>query len=253
MRLDNLAIKNAKPGPKNRRLPGGEGLFLEITPRGKKYWRFRYRFQKKENLLSLGVYPDIPLKRAREKRLEMRRLLADGIDPAEEKRAQKLFGEGGPNSFEAVAREWIERNRASWSKATFKKLIGILERDIFPGIGEIALDEIKAPKLLQVLRLIEKRGAIETAHTARSRCAQIFRYAIATGRAKTNPADPLRGALTPIKRKHLPSVIEPKEVGHILRIIDNYEGGGSSSALPFAWPPWFSFVRVNSARQNGKT
>ncbi|MBI5936755.1 MAG: integrase arm-type DNA-binding domain-containing protein [Betaproteobacteria bacterium] len=225
MPLTDTAIRNAKPGEKVSRLFDGGGLYLEVAPAGGKWWRLKYRFGGKEKRLSLGVYPDVGLKVARERRDEARRLLAEGIDPGEHRKTTKsMKAELAANSFEVVAREWFTKYSATWVSGHADKIIRRLERDIFPWLGTRPASEITAPELLAALRRIEERGALDTAHRAMQNCGQIFRYAIATGRAERDPAADLRGALPPVKQKHLAAITDPKDIGALLRAMDGYTG-----------------------------
>ena len=197
--------------------------YLEVSPGGGKWWRWKYRFGGKEKRLSFGVYPDVSLKAAREKRDAARQQLAAGIDPGEARKAEKL-AQAGAESFEAIAREWHAKFSPGWVASHGDRILRRLEKDIFPWLGKRPIAEIKAPELLAVLRRIESRGAQETAHRAMQNCGQVFRYAVATGRAERDPTGDLRGALPPPKEKHHASIIEPKRVGELLRAIDSYEG-----------------------------
>lgn len=223
--LTDKAIRNAKPGARPARLADARGLYLEVTPAGGKWWRFRYRFGGKEKLLSMGVYPDVPLLKARERRDEARKLLADGIDPSEHRKATKTArADRAANSFEVVAREWYGKLAPTWNAAHGDRIIRRFERDIFPWVGGRPVAEVTAPELLAVLRRIEARGALETAHRALGTCGQVFRYAIATGRAERDPSGDLRGALPPVKGEHFAAVTEPKRLAEILRALDGYQG-----------------------------
>lgn len=203
MSLTDTAVKNVKPGDKTARLFDGGGLYLEVAPAGGKWWRLKYRYDGKEKRLSLGVYPDVSLKDARQRRSDARKLLADGVDPSENRKAVKAAKtERGANSFEVIAREWFAKNSASWSENHGSRIIRRLERDIFPWIGGRPIAEIKAQELLATLRRVEERGAVETAHRAHQNCGQVFRYAIATGRAERDPSPDLKGALPPVKQSH---------------------------------------------------
>lgn len=225
MPLTDTAIKNAKPGTKQRKLYDERGLFLLISPKGGKWWRFKYMFDGKEKLLSLGTYPDVSLKDARDRRDKARKQAAAGIDPGEHRKAVKAAkSEKAANSFEVVAREWFSKHSANWVPSHADRIIRRLERDIFPGIGSRPIADINAPSLLEVVRRIEQRGALETAHRALQNCGQVFRYAVATGRAERDPSGDLRGALPPVKGEHFPSVTEPEELAGILRAIDIYKG-----------------------------
>jgi integrase len=225
MPLSNTAIRNAKPADKTRKMFDGGGLYLEVAPSGGKWWRLKYRFGGKEKRLSLGVYPDVSLKDARERRNEARKLLANEIDPSENRKAQKAAkSEREANSFEVVAREWFTKHEPNWSANHANRIIRRLERDIFPWIGGKAIANITVQRLLETIRRIEQRGALETAHRALGNCGQVFRYAIATGRAERDPSGDLRGALPPAKGTHFASVTEPKKVAEVLRALDDYEG-----------------------------
>lgn len=225
MPLTNTQIRKAKPTEKTQRLFDGGGLYLEISPKGGKWWRLKYRFGGKEKRLSLGVYPDISLKEARERRDEARKLLANEIDPSENRKAVKAAKvEQAGNSFEVVACEWYAKHSPNWSANHGDRIIRRLERDIFPWIGGKPIAEISAPQLLEVIRRIEQRGALETAHRALGNCGQVFRYAVATGRAERDPSGDLRGALPPVKGTHFASVTDPTKVAGVLRALDSYEG-----------------------------
>ena len=225
MPLTDTFIRNAKPGAKPLRHFDGRGLYLEISPTGGKWWRLKYRFDGKEKRLSLGVYPDVSLKDARERRDDARKLLANEVDPSENRKAAKAAKvERAANSFEVVAREWYAKHSPSWSPNHGDRIIRRLERDIFPWIGGKPIAGVSAPQLLDVVRHIERRGALETAYRALGNCGQVFRYAVATGRAERDPSGDLRGALPPVKGKHFASVTEPKKVAEVLRALDGYEG-----------------------------
>lgn len=223
MPLTDTAVRSAKPQAKTAKLFDGGGLYLEVNPAGGKWWRWKYRFGGKEKRLSLGVYPDVSLKAEREKRDAARQQLAAGIDPGQARRAEKL-AQAGAESFEAVAREWHAKFSPGWVASHGDRILKRLEKDLFPWLGRRPIADIKAPELLAVLRRIESRGAQETAHRAMQNCGQVFRYAVATGRAERDPTGDLRGALPAPKEKHHASIIEPKRIGELLRAIDTYEG-----------------------------
>ena len=225
MPLTDTAIRNAKPGKKPIKLFDERGLFLLVTPAGGKWWRFKYRFDGKEKQLSFGVYPDVGLKDARERRDDARKQVAAGIDPGEHRKAQKSGrADRAANSFEVVAREWFAKYSTTWAANHGDRIIRRFERDIFPWIGGRPIAEITAPELLTVIRRIESRGALETAHRALANCGQVFRYAVATGRAERDPSGDLRGALPPVRGEHFAATTEPKRVAEILRAMDGYEG-----------------------------
>ncbi len=196
-----------------------------VATGGGKWWRLKYRFDRIEKSLSLGVYPDVSLRDARERRDEARKLLANEIDPGENRKAKKAAKvERAENSFEVVAREWFAKHSTNWSVNHADRIIRRLERDIFPWIGGKPIADITAPQLLEASRRIEQRGALETAHRALGNCGQVFRYAVATGRAERDPSGDLRGALPSPKGKHFASVTEPTQVAEVLRALDGYEG-----------------------------
>ncbi len=248
MPLSDTAIKNAKPrNDKPYKLPDEKGLYLLITASGGKWWRFDYRFDGKRKTLSMGVYPETTLKGARTKRDEARKLLAAGADPGETRKAMKAAQTTDAETFEVVAREWFAKNAASWAENHGNRTIRRLERDIFPWLGNTPVRGIDAPKLLAALRRIEERGAVETAHRALQNCGQIFRYAIATGRAERDISADLKGALPPVKGSHFAAVTDPKQVAELLRAIDAYQGTFTvQCALKLA--PLF-FVRPGELRQ----
>lgn len=225
MPLTDTAIRRAKAQSKPVKMFDCRGLFLLITPTGRKWWRFKYRYLGKEKLLSLGVYPDISLKQAREQRDEERSKLALGVDPGLNRiavRAAKLTANA--NTFEVIAREWIAKRASTWSPSNMTKSVRRLELNAFPWLGGRPIAEISAAELLTTLRRIEARGAVGTAHRTLQTCGQIFRYAIATGRGSINPAADLRGALQPIKVGHFAAVTEPKAIGPLLRTLYGYQG-----------------------------
>jgi integrase len=224
MALTDTALRNAKPGAKPRKLADGGGLYLLIQPAGGRWWRLDYRFDGKRKTLSMGTYPDTPLTAARQRRDEARRLLAQGIDPGEHRKLTRDKPPQDADSFEAVAREWFAKFSPPWAPTHAEKIIRRLERDIFPWIGARPVGQIMAPELLTVLRRIEARGRLETAHRAHQNCGQVFRYAVATGRAERDPSGDLRGALAPWKPKHYATITDPQAVATLLRDLDGYTG-----------------------------
>lgn len=223
MPLTDVAVRSAKPRTKRYKLADGGGLYLEVSPTGGKWWRWKYRVAGIEKRLSFGTYPDVPVKTARAKRDAARRQLADGIDPGVARRAEKL-AEAGAETFEAVAREWHEKFAPSWEASSAKRILRRFERDVFPWVGKRPIADLRAPELLRMLRRIESRGAGETAQRVKQNCGQVFRYAVGTGRADRDPTGDLRGALPPTKPKHHASIVDPKGVGQLLRALDGYEG-----------------------------
>jgi integrase len=227
MALTDTAIRNAKPENKPRKLFDERGLYL-LVARGGKWWRFKYRFGGKEKLVSLGVYPDVGLKQARERRDEARKLVASGTDPSAERQAAKsAFTEAlrrECDSFEAIAREWFQKFSSNWVSSHSETVIHRLEANLFPWIGGRPIAEISAVELLEVLRRIEARGAISTAHRIKQICGQVFRYAIATGRASRDPSADLRGALAPEREQHFGALTKPADVAILIRAINGYCG-----------------------------
>jgi len=225
MPLSDIALRTAKPTDKPYKLTDGGGLYVEVYPTGGKLWRLKYRFGGKEKRLSLGAYPVVSLKDARERRDNAKRLLAGGIDPSVERKAQKAATvERAANSFETVGREWFARYSPTWAESHSTKIIRRLEADIFPWLGGRPIAEITAPEVLTVLRRIESRGALDTAHRAHQNCGQIFRYAVATGRAIRDPSGDLRGALPPARHENFASITDPAQVAALLRAIDAFRG-----------------------------
>ncbi len=225
MLLTATAIRNAKPKAKSYKLTDGAGLYLQVNPNGSCWWRFYYYFGGKQKTLSLGVYPEVGLKEARENRELMRRQVADGIDPSAYRKLQKTSKEScGINSFKAIALEWFIQQEKNWVDSYSSKVKAQLENDLFPWLGTKLIHEIEAPEVLTVLRRIENRGAIETAHRAMRNCSRIFRYAIATGRVKHNVVADLCDALAPVKSKRHASITDPKKMSELLRNIDGYQG-----------------------------
>lgn len=226
MALTDLQVKNAKPTIKSFKLSDGGGLFMLVHTNGGRYWRLAYRFDGKQKTLALGVYPDVSLADARERREQARKLLANDTDPGEVKQEQKArIAALSEHSFEIIAREWFAKHSPNWKENHSSKILARLENDMFPWIGTRPISEIAAPALLAAIRRIEARGALETAHRVLAICGQVFRYAVATGRAERDPTGDLRGALPPVKRgNHFAAITEPKKVGELLRDIDCYQG-----------------------------
>jgi len=249
MNLTNIKIKNAKPKNKPYKLWDRDGLFLlimppgRLSPKGAKYWRFKYRFEGKEKLLALGTYPAISLAEAREKAASARKRIKADIDPSASKRAAKRAITEA-ETFEKVAREWFERFESSWTKEHADTIESRLEKGLFRGLGSKPISELKAMDLLKVLRHIESNGIgkktapgpyLETAHRVKTIAGQVFRYGVATGRCERDISADLKGAIQPAKKKHMAAITEPKKAGELLRAIDNYWGSRvTQSALKLA-------------------
>ena len=225
MLLTDRKVKAAKPAEKQYKLPDGKGLYLLVLPAGGKYWHFRNKTGGKDTTMSFGTYPEVSLADARGRRDEARKLIANGIDPSEVRKAQKdAKTERAANSFEVVAREWHGKFVKTWSAVHATTIMDRLTKEVFPWLGGKPVEEIKAPELLKVFRRMESRGALDTAHRVRNHCSNVFRYAIATGRAERDPAADLRGALPPVKHGHMAAPTDPKVVAPLLRSIDGFEG-----------------------------
>lgn len=221
MPLTDTAIRNARPREKTYKLGDGDGLVLLVNPNGSKWWRLRYRIGGREKMLSFGVYPDVSLKRARERRSDARELIADGRDPVVQRLSEKAAQE---HTFEIIAREWLALQQKSLGAVTYNKARWMLETFVLPDLGKRPITQITAPELLGVLRKIEARGINETAKRTKQKCGQVFRYAIATGRAERDVSADLRGALAPVVSRHHAAITEPVRVGELLRAIYGYEG-----------------------------
>ena len=224
MPLNEMKVRNAKPKEKFYKLTDSDGLYLHVTEKGSKLWRFRYRFDHKEKLLALGSYPEISLAEARVRKDDARKQLAHGIDPGAVRKAMKQAATAETETFEVITREWHTKFTPTWTPGYAEKLLSALDRDVFPWIGARPIKELKATELLAVLRRIESRGTLETAHRVRGILGQIFRYAVATGRAERDPAADLRGALPQPNEKHHAAITDPKEVAPLLKAVDGYQG-----------------------------
>ena len=222
-KLTATAVKNAKTRTKSYNLSDGGGLYVLVKPNGTKAWRFNYRFAGKQKTLAIGVYPDISLKKAREKHQEARQNLANHIDPNIYKKAKRISDQDvQSNSFKVIALEWLQK-RGTKSDGGDKRLIRLLQKDLFPYIGSLPVSQITSPDLLRALRRIEQRGAVNTAHRAKQIAGMVFRYAIATGRAGRDPSFDLKGALAQPTKTHFKSITEPAEVGPLIAAINNYQ------------------------------
>lgn len=223
MPLTDATLRNLKATDKVVKQSDGGGLFIQVGTNGSKLWRLAYRFEGKQKLLALGRYPDVSLKVARTRRDEAKALLATGVDPGAARKAQKSSASGA-DSFETVAREWFAKFSPGWVPAHGERIWRRFEKDIIPWLGARPIKEITPPELLAVLRRIEERGALETAHRAKQECGMVFRYAIATGRAERDSSADLRGALPPPKKQNMATITDPKEVAALLRAMDDYHG-----------------------------
>jgi len=224
MPLNDMQIRRAKPEAKAYTLGDGQGLSLLIEPNGSKSWRFRYRFAGKPKMISLGVYPTITLADARSRRDDARKLVAEGKNPSEVRKEQKIaLQTESESAFEKIATEWHQMKSTKWSEGYASDIMEAFQNDIFPHVGERPVGEIKPLELLNVLRKIEKRGALEKMRKVRQRCSEVFRYAIATGRAEFNPAADLSSALEVHQSNHFP-FLKADEIPDFLRALDSYTG-----------------------------
>lgn len=238
------AIKVATASGKARKISDGGGLILLARPTGSGWWRLRYWIDSKEGMISLGTYPEICLKDARQRRDDAKRQIAKGSDPSALKKADKagrkakqvvdkLVAEGKPlpGSFEAVVRSWLSDVHQAKVTAGHSDRTAIrFEQDVFPWIGKNDIASIEAPELLEILRRVIGRGAIETAHRIKDACGQVFRYGIASGLCKRNPAADLRDALPPVPTRHFAAIIEPKQATGLLQSMLAYKGNPVTNA-----------------------
>lgn len=234
----DASIRSIKPGDARRRLSDGDGLYLLLFVKGGSHgWRFDYSHDGRRKTLSLGTYPDTGLSLARQQAEKARQLVAAGIDPsadrkankkraAEQRKREQRADAGLPSldSFEHVARQWYDVRRHDWAPSYGSKIIRRLEVDVFPYLGAERTSDITPPQLLEVIRRIESRGVVETAHRALEECSQIFRFAVASGVAVSNPARDLKDALKKPKAKNFPAILDPLRLGELLRAIDGYQG-----------------------------
>lgn len=223
MKLNDQKCRTAKPERRNYKLSDGGGLYLEVTTKGSKLWRMKYRFMNKEKKLSIGEYPAITLAEARERREAAKKLLANGLDPSAVKQQikQERFLENA-NTFEAIAREWHEHKEPEWSKGTAKTVMDRLERDVFPEIGKYPIRMITHKMLLDMANSLKQRGANELAKRVIQMCRHIYRFAIVTGRANQNLAEDLKGMIKPKPQGHY-AAIEAKDLPQFISDLRNHK------------------------------
>ena len=227
MALTDTSIRNAKPAQKPYMLYDSGGLFIQITPNGGKWWRFKYRFEGKEKLLSLGTYPEVSLLKARERRDAARKLLAEEppINPSEKRKEDKLKNKlNANNSFEFVAREWWQSYMKNKAETHKQKVIRRFELYLFPWIGKKPVATITAPQVLEVIKRIEKLNILETAHRTLQAAGQVFRYAVQNGYTDRDVTADLKGALPATTIKHMAAFTEPSQIAELLRAIDGFTG-----------------------------
>lgn len=232
--LTDVKIRTAKAEAKDKKLYDELGLFLLIKPSGSKLWRFRYQFASKAKLLAIGAYPDVTLQQARKERSELREQLLQGIDPAEVRKKRKEEPAAVIDTFGEIGREWMETQGADWSDSHRERCERLIFKDLSP-LCERSVREITAQELLGVLRQLERRGVVDTAHRARQITGMVLRYGIVTGRGDRDISHDLKNALKPHKKRHYSAITEPSELRHLLAVIDNYHGNHSvCSALKLA-------------------
>ena len=225
MALSDTKAKALKPREKKYLEADEKGLYLEVKPNGTKRWVFRFRLHEKRSDLALGVYPDVGLAEARRARDEARKYVAAGIDPRDIKRERKESTlEAHRNSLTAVSEEWFGAKMAHLSKSSKDRARRALDSDLLPYLGKRPIAEITPPEVLRCLRRIESRGALETAHRVKRVASQVFRFAVATGKADRDPTSDLTGALKPTKKKHLAAITDPVKVGKLMVAIEGYQG-----------------------------
>lgn len=245
-KLTDTAIKNAKAAEKPRKLTDERGLFLLVNPNGGKWWRFKYRFGGKEKLLSLGVYPDISLADARERREAARKLVAQGIDPGAVRKEEQAKAAEDALTFRVVALEWYEKKRPGWTEATAYNKLRQLERELLPQLGSVPVKGVTPKIILNAVQRIEDRECHETARRVLQCCGQIFRYAVSADYVEIDPTPALRGALRAVAVRHRASITDPKAVGPLLRALWDYEGS-PVVALALRFAP-LTFVRPGELR-----
>jgi len=259
--VSDISIRTAKPKEKAYRIPDGGGLYMLVQKNGAKWWRLDYTFEGKRKTLSLGVYDKVPLKKARAEAESAGKCIADGVDPSDQRKAKKEViraklereqrlkdGIPLPDSFEEVARAWHENRSIKLSEKHADRILQQFIKDVFPWLGQFTVGDIEAPEVLEMLRRVESRGAIETTHRIKANVSRVFRYAIATGKAKRNPCEDIKSedVLMPVVHKRMATITDPKRVGELLRAIAGYSGSFvTRCALQFA--PYV-FVRPGELR-----
>ena len=248
MPLQDATVRTAKPEAKPYKMSDERGLFVLVHPNGSKYWRMKYRIDGKEKLLALGVYPEVGLKEARERRDDARKILDNGGDPASVKKTQKAVRtERAENTFKAVALEWYEKQKPLWSEGHANKTLAMLKNDTFKKLGDLPVAEITAPVILETLNTVQDRGALYTAGRVKESIGRVMRYAVATGRTHFDPVPALKGVLTAHVEKHMASVTDPKRLGEILRLWDTSTTGITVRSAMNLAP--LVFVRIGELRR----
>ncbi|MBB6188457.1 integrase arm-type DNA-binding domain-containing protein [Rhodanobacter sp. MP7CTX1] len=240
MSLSDLQIKNAKPADKARKLTDGGGMYLLLNTNGSRWWRFDYRFGGKRKTLSMGTYPDTGLKEAREKRDAARKLIAAGVNPGAQRKAVKAAGvDRAANSFEVIAREWLAVRQHEWTPGQFAKERDRLENHAFPWIGRLPVADVGVAEIRPLLARLVKRGHKEQAHRLRNQLSRVFRFAVATERASRDPAADLRDTLPARQPQNYATIIDPVQVGELMRAIDGFTGTFVVECALRLAPLWF--------------
>ncbi len=225
MKLTDTQIRKIKPQGTAKRYFDGGGLYLEVRPNGSRYWRYKYRFQGKEKLLAIGVYPDISLKGARTARANASALLDKGLDPSTEKNSgRRITAQPEAQTFEQIAREWMDLQKDGWAQSHYRTVVQRLEGNVFPFIGQRPVSEIQPIEVLDTIKLMEARGVRESAHKTMSICSMIFRYAVASCIISSDPTRDLRGALAPVVRSQFAAITTRAGAGQLMRAIHDFEG-----------------------------
>ena len=225
MPLSATAVQSAKAKAKSYKLSDSGGLYLEISPKGGKWWRYKYRFDGKEKRISLGTYPDVSLAKARENHSAARKLLADGINPSEDRQNIKASKKlNATNSFEQVARAWITSHMVNKAESHKSKVLRRFELYLFPWIGSKPISSITAPQFLETVKRVESLNIAETAKRTLQTAGQVFRYAVQNGFTERDVTADLKGALAATTKKHMAALTDPKEVSELLRAIDGFKG-----------------------------
>lgn len=245
-RLTDTKIRQAKPGPKPYKLADGSGLFLLVNPNGRRYWRLKYRIAGKEKLFAIGVYPEVSLAEARDKTLQARRLIREGADPVAERKRQRSEVAAAAETFQSVADEWLAARAGEWSPSYREAVHSALSANLYPQLGGYAVRCITVPIMRESLLLMERRGALSALRKVRMWASQVFRYAIATGRADNDPAAPLRGTFKAHKPRNFAAVTKAQEFGELVGRIRTYDGTPMtrSALLMMA----YTFVRTGELR-----
>lgn len=223
-KLTDALVRAARPQEKAQKLFDGGGLYLLLNPDGSRYWRLKYRWDKREQTLALGVYPRVSLKDARRRRARAKQLLSDGIDPSRHRKDEKLARRtAAGNTFKIIAEEWFRNRSRKWVVSNSVRIHRRLEKDVYPFIGETSVSELSQPEILAVLKRVEDRGAHETAHRIRQYIDDVLDYAVSTGRLKANPT-PSAKTLQPAVKGKFAAITDPKLVGGLIAAIRAYHG-----------------------------